>query len=42
MKNGNATSYLYHFYRKERRGLVQARPGKGAERIQLLSGGNRF
>jgi len=24
MKNGNAVWYLYDFYRKERRGLVQA------------------
>jgi len=31
MKNGNATSYLYDFYRKERRGLAQATPGRGAE-----------
>jgi len=24
MKNGNVAGYLYNFYRKERRGLVQA------------------
>jgi len=26
MKNGKAVCYLYDFYKKERRGLVQARP----------------
>jgi len=31
MKNGNAAGYLYHFYRKERRGLVQAASRREAE-----------
>jgi len=31
MKNGKAVWFLYDFYRKRRRGLVQARPGRWAE-----------
>jgi len=31
MKNGNVAGYLYDFYQKERRGLVQATPGREAE-----------
>jgi len=36
MKNGNVAGYLYDFYRKERRGLVQATPGREAESQPVL------
>jgi len=51
MKNGNVAGYLYDFYRKERRGLVQApterRGGVStgshpAELVLTGTGSNRF
>jgi len=42
VENGKATSYLYHFCRKERRGLVQARPGRWAEPYPVRTGSNRL
>jgi len=46
MKNGNAAGYLYDFYRKQRRGLVQATLGTERRSLNRFlsgrTGSNRF